>query len=347
MSLAVLGWTVVHSLWQWTIVAGVAALVLGLLRGKPPQRRHVTAWIALALMMLCSIATFWMATVTFDQSPRHRALYAFDGMLMIPEVVPHGATILRATALLWCAGMLAYVVRLGADWRRLRRLEQGPAWPADADCTNLKAELQRQMNLPGVVALHFSSRVTAPMVIGWRRPRILLPASVSQQLTTEEMRAVLAHELAHVRRGDLGANLGQAFVELVLFHHPGARWLSRRVRIEREYCCDDIALGVAGDPVTYARALATLEDARCDSRLAAAAASGTLLDRVQRILDQPRPMLTPARGALACVVALLLAASMLAVALNVPPPWVPAGVRMRRPPPPGTVVSPPAARPQR
>jgi beta-lactamase regulating signal transducer with metallopeptidase domain len=211
----------------------------------------------------------------------------------------------------------------------------------------LNQELHSHMHLRGLVSVHVSSLVTAPIVLGWRRPRILLPAGASRKLSRDETRAVLAHELAHVHRRDLTANLGQALVELVLFHHPGARWLSRRIRIEREYCCDDIAIDVAGDAATYARALATLEDARCETRLAAAAASGTLLDRVQRILGQPRPTLTPARGVLACLVALLLAASMLAVAINVPPPWVPAGVRMRRPPPASTAAIPPATRPRR
>lgn len=347
MSLAVVGWMVLHSWWQWTIVAGVAALILGLVRGGRPQTRYLVGWIAVAVMMLSSVATFWMAAFTFDQSWRHRALYAFDGLLMIPPLVPYGATILRVTAILWLLGTLVGVGRLLADWRRLRRLEHRHVSPVDEGCAKLAGELHRRMNVCRAVSLHCSTLAVVPMVLGWRRPRILLPARAARMLTPDETRAVLAHELAHVTRGDLPANLAQAIADIVLFHHPGARWLSRRIRIEREYCCDDLALSVAGDATTYARALATLEDARCDTRLAAAAASGTLLDRVQRILNQPRPTLSPARGVIACAVALLLAASLLAVAINVPPPWVPAGVRMRRPMPSGMIAIPPEARPRR
>ena len=347
MSLAIVGWTVVHSLWQWTIVAGVAALILGWLRGGRPQTRYLVGWIAVAVMMLSSVATFWTAAATFDQSWRHRALYAFDGLLMIPPLVPYGATILRVTAILWLLGMIAGVIALIADWYRLRRLDHFCSSPVDATCATLAEEVQRRMNVRCSVALHCSTLVVVPMVLGWRRPRILLPTRTSRMLTSDQTRAVLAHELAHVARGDLAANLAQAIADLVIFHHPGARWMSRRIRIEREYCCDDLALGVTGDAATYARALATLEDARSRTRLAAAAASGTLLDRVQRILNQPRPTLTPARGAVACAAALLLAAGILAVAINVPPPWVPAGVRMRRPMPAGATVIPPAARPRR
>ncbi len=235
MSLAIVGWTVVHSLWQWTIVAGVAALILGLLRGGRPQTRYLVGWSAVAMMMLSSVATFWTAAATFDQSWRHRALYAFDGLLMIPPLVPYGATILRVTAILWLLWMVARVIGLIADWYRLRQLDHFCASPVDATCARLAEEVQRRMNVRRSVALHCSTQVVVPMVLGWRRPRILLPTRTSRLLTSDETRAVLAHELAHVARGDLAANLAQAIADLVLFHHPGARWMSRRIRIEREY----------------------------------------------------------------------------------------------------------------
>ena len=93
----------------------------------------------------------------------------------------------------------------------------------------------------------------------------------------------------------------QIAADALLFHHPAARWLSRRIRVEREYCCDDEAMAVARDPNMYARALAALEESRTESRLAVAAASGTLLDRIQRIAGVPRPTLTPLRGSIALV----------------------------------------------
>ena len=139
------------------------------------------------------------------------------------------------------------------------------------------------------------------MVLGWRRPIILLPARTTDQLTGDQLRAVLAHELAHVRRHDYVTNLFQIAADALLFHHPAARWLSRRIRVEREYCCDDEAMAVARDPNMYARALAALEESRTESRLAVAAASGTLLDRIQRIAGVPRPTLTPLRGSIALV----------------------------------------------
>jgi len=135
----------------------------------------------------------------------------------------------------------------------------------------------------------------------------------------KQLRAILAHELAHVRRRDYLANVVQIAAEALLFHHPAARWVSRRIRTEREYCCDDVAVHAGAAPADYARALAALDDARDDCRLAVAAASGTLLDRIQRIVGHPRPTVTPARAAAVMVAAAMLASVILALAAAVPP----------------------------
>src|SRR5688572_32524715 len=100
------------------------------------------------------------------------------------------------------------------------------------------------------------------MLIGWLRPVILIPASVVSGLTTAQLEAVIAHELAHVRRHDYIANIVQTAAEILLFYHPACWWISRQIRAEREHCCDDIAVGVCGGGVLYAAALAALETRR-------------------------------------------------------------------------------------
>ena len=94
---------------------------------------------------------------------------------------------------------------------------------------------------------------------------MLLPASALAGLSPQQLEAILAHELAHIRRHDYLVNLLQTLVETLLFYHPAVWWLSRRIRIERENCCDDLAVSLCGDPVAYAKALADLEELRADS----------------------------------------------------------------------------------
>ncbi len=127
-----------------------------------------------------------------------------------------------------------------------------------------------------------------PTVVGWLRPAILLPIAALASLTPDQVEAILAHELAHIRRHDYAVNVLQTLAETLLFYHPAVWWISKRIRVEREHCCDDIAIEICGDPIGYAQALAELESWRTSSAtMALAATGGSLLDRVRRILRMP------------------------------------------------------------
>ena len=164
-----------------------------------------------------------------------------------------------------------------------------------------------------------STTVPVPAVIGWLRPVILLPASALTGLSVPQLDAILAHELAHVRRHDFAVNLLQTAAEVLLFYHPACWWISRRVRAERELCCDDIAVSLCGDRVLYATALADLEALRAEPTLALAATDGPLLQRVRRLLA-PSPEGSRAPGLTAALVpAALLALVMTGATLTAAP----------------------------
>ncbi|HEY7872921.1 MAG TPA: TonB family protein, partial [Rudaea sp.] len=140
--------------------------------------------------------------------------------------------------------------------------------------------------------------VLTPMLVGWIKPAILLPASLLSGFPPQQVELIIAHELGHIRRWDYLANLAQVVIETVLFYHPVVHWISRDVRNAREECCDDLVLEVAsGHALAYARALAGLEELRHDSGFAApalAAGGGELLTRIRRIVGvaamaQPAP----------------------------------------------------------
>ena len=154
--------------------------------------------------------------------------------------------------------------------------------------------------------------VDVPTVVGWLRPAILLPAATLAGLSAAQLEAILAHELAHVRRHDYLASLLQSAVETVLFYHPAVWWVSHRMRVERELCCDDEAVAACGNPVEYARALAGLESLRAAPRLAPAATGGPLFERIARLVAAPSGHgLRATRGAAA-----LLGGAALALALT-------------------------------
>ena len=113
-------------------------------------------------------------------------------------------------------------------------------------------------------------------------------------LTTGQLEALLAHELAHVRRHDFLINLLQTVVETLLFYHPAVWWISHRIRLEREHCCDDLAVQVCDDGLTYAKALVALEELRAPAiGLAMSSRGGSLLTRVARLLGQAEQQRRP------------------------------------------------------
>src|SRR6266576_23054 len=102
-----------------------------------------------------------------------------------------------------------------------------------------------------------------------------------------QLDALLAHELAHVRRYDYLVNLIQSVIETLLFYHPAVWWASQQVREEREHCCDDLAVVVCGDAHLYATALLGMERLRVATpgfALAAAGRGGSLMGRIRRLV---------------------------------------------------------------
>jgi hypothetical protein len=120
--------------------------------------------------------------------------------------------------------------------------------------------------------------------MGWIRPVVLLPVRALIGLSGEQLEAVIAHELAHIRRLDSFVNLFQIAAETLLFYHPAVWWVSQRIRAEREHCCDDEAISVCGDAVNYARALTLMEEWRAAPALMMAANRSPLAERVIRLL---------------------------------------------------------------
>src|SRR5262249_14459722 len=131
-----------------------------------------------------------------------------------------------------------------------------------------------------------TNRVDSPSVIGWLRPVILAPVGMLSGLAPQQVEALLAHELAHVRRHDYLVSVLQGIAESLLFYHPAVWWISNQIRTEREHCCDDLAVEASGDVLVYARALAALEAMRpAHVKALLSASDGSLLGRIQRLAD--------------------------------------------------------------
>ena len=162
----------------------------------------------------------------------------------------------------WLAGVFFLSARLLAGWAGAARLVRARCVPARAALLEPFGRLARRLSVSRPVRLLESAAVRVPTAIGILRPVILLPVSSLTGLPPRQIEALLAHELAHVRRHDYLVNLVQSAAETLLFYHPAVWWVSGRIRAERENCCDDLAVAATGSARLYAEALVRLEEER-------------------------------------------------------------------------------------
>ena len=350
-----LGWMLLHSIWQLALVAAAVGVLIRIGRFSAGVRYAVACLGMAAMVVAPTVTflsveipeggiaapeadpaiiadTAVIETEAGQPAPASRTPETgaqpgrVEAVVMTPpaENLPTEPNLTLRTRLAtlapwfvppWLAGMLLLALwQLGGYYCSRRWLAS--AEPVESGLLYDKmCALAKQMGIRRAVRLMESARVATPLVLGWLRPAILLPVELITNLPAEHWDAVLAHELAHIRRYDYLVNLLQTAAETVLFYHPGVWMVSRWIRIERELCCDDIAAGVCGSSLQYAEALTRLEAHRREFAPAqvrsavAAVDGGSTVHRVRRLLGvPPKPKRGAARLAGVFAAAVVLAA---------------------------------------
>jgi D-alanyl-D-alanine endopeptidase (penicillin-binding protein 7) len=282
-----LGWTLVHFVWQGALIGCAAAVGLLALRHAKPEQRYLLACSALLLCLLWPGFELWrnisqLSTAMADgrQAPR----------LMLPASAAGGEHWLGYLQgrLIWivalwaaCAAALSVRMALGLLWigRITERSGSNLDWQARL------SHLAAQFGVTRAVRLRVVEHLASPVTAGWWRPVVLVPASLLSGMPAELLEALLAHEMAHVKRFDYLVNLGQHVIETLLFYHPAVWWLSGRIRTEREQIADDLAVMKLGEPRRLAVALSELERFQfARHHLAQAANGGQLMARIKRLM---------------------------------------------------------------
>jgi beta-lactamase regulating signal transducer with metallopeptidase domain len=285
-----LGWTLIHTLWQGALVALGYALFRFLARGRDVRLRYAGGLAALLLMLVLpalTLAGLWSEAGGASVGAAASAAPADAWSARVEAALP-------LVVLAWGLGVLAVGLREAWRFRAVRALLLGSAVDLE-DWTARASRLARQLRVSRPVRVVSSTLARTPSLVGWLKPVVVLPASALLALSPRQLEMVIAHELAHVSRGDYLVNLMQVVAETLLFHHPAVHWISRDVRGLREACCDDLVLRSGVDPLHYADTLASLEELRGFTHAPALAATGgSLLLRVRRIVGvgaetAPRP----------------------------------------------------------
>ena len=347
-----LGWALVHFIWQGAVVAALYAMTSLFLRRRAANVRYGVACAALALMVMLPPATMFVMSgasirPSYDKAESNAVTRATEkksrrGLELTAQTEPSEQITARSSGAFepllsaapvslrqwaserfasflpwfvaaWFAGVLLLSARFLGGLIVAERLKHREANPLLEQWQGKLSTLARQLRVSRPVRLCESVLVEVPTVIGWMRPVILVPASALTGLSHEQLEALLAHELAHIRRYDYLINLLQTAVETLLFYHPAVWWVSGQIRQEREHCCDDLAVATCGSVLVYARALAGLEQLRSVApQLAVAANGGSLLHRIQRLIGSPARRSHRFESGLAGVIALATAFCMLA-----------------------------------
>ena len=305
-----LAWALIDFLWQGLLVGWAAALLLVLMRKARPQARYAVACGALllcaALPLAGMVARMAEAEAGLAVSSLPPVATMATAVSSLPAAVIDAgrfasweaalAERLPLVVLFWAlgAGLLALRMVLGLAWVR-RRSRPGqyrvdPAWQARLD------RMAHGMDIARRVTLGLVDDLTSPVTAGWWRPVVLVPAALVSGMPPQLLEALLAHELAHVRRCDYVMNLIQSAIEILLFYHPAVWWLSNRIREEREQIADDVAASTLGEPRRLALALSELDLFPFTPQLAPAAHGGNLMSRIKRLV---RPEAEPLNWKLA------------------------------------------------
>ena len=343
-----LGWVLVHSLWQFAAVAAVTAAATAILGRSGPRLRHGVLVCGLMAMAASPVitwsvvevrpqeqrtATVVIGSVPAANSPAPRSgdgswrAAAADGMRSLPPAAAWAEAWGMARAMerirpwlawltvAWLVGAATAVVRPVVGWLAWRRLTaRGTEVPSAVSRMVERARLR--LGVGRAVQVLQSAAVQVPAVAGWLRPVMLVPAALVTSMPLHELETLIVHELAHVRRGDFLVHVLQTILETLAFYHPAVWWLSDRIRVEREHCCDDLVVSATGHCAAYGRALVAVAELQA-RRLGPAlgAADGSLVARIRRLVTGVDPVAggwSPPAFAAAALMGLTLAVGLAA-----------------------------------
>ncbi|MES2036831.1 MAG: M56 family metallopeptidase [Pseudomonadota bacterium] len=330
-----LGWPLLHFVWQGALIASVCAILLAVTRNARPQLRYVlacTAMLACLLWPALGIFQQWQdpqtinletaiqlaskASISLDLVWVRQSLLAAQIEAWLPLVVS-----------LWSMGVLLMLMRLALGLLWVYRLGQHgndiavltQQWQARTNQLAYQFSIRRQ------VQVKFQKDLLSPVTYGCINPVVVMPASLLTGMAPDMIEALLAHELAHIKRWDYVVNLMQNLVLSLLFYHPAVWWISKRIDAERELIADDMAAAMLGQTRPLARALQVLDKLQIAAmpQVAMAANGGDLLSRIKRLV---RPDTQPWHWKMAAPVLGIAAALLMVLQTQVnaaPEPSVP------------------------
>ncbi|MDA7916052.1 M48 family metalloprotease [Verrucomicrobia bacterium] len=319
------GLTLVHSFWQAGIIALLLVILLKTISAEKAALRYNLGLASMTVFLMCVLVTWSWIESEYDSPTESSSKGEVVGGIptaylqqnalettlnapsfQAPELSPiiqqskespkHLATWITP---LWAMGALLMLLRTFRTTLIVTRIKNRATSLCDQSINAISQELSRTLKIAQPVAIRLSDEILSPAVIGILRPAILFPVALLARISTDQIKAVLAHELAHIRRNDYLVNLAQRVIESLFYFNPFIWLINRQIRTEREACCDTIAAEAIGEKESYAETLISVarflresgSGTSAQPAFGGNATPSSLLDRFKRLLDpqyQPR-----------------------------------------------------------
>ncbi|PZR24032.1 MAG: hypothetical protein DI535_22815 [Citrobacter freundii] len=304
--LQTLSWTFIHSLWLGLILSVIAGLIMLFTARSAASVRYALLAGSYFLFLSALIICFYIEWNTFDNEsvkiivPGANKNVGIFRQLWLQQAL-NGITGFLNTNSFWIVSIWTTVISVKAvkmllDLMYVSRMRSRELYSPGEEWTRRVQELTQSIGIKKKVSLAESALVKVPLVIGHLKPLILMPVGIVSKLSAAEVEAVLLHELAHIRRHDYLVNFIQRLMETLLFFNPALLWVSSLMRIEREHCCDDIAIGKTDNPLQFAEALISFKEYSMKPQHYALGLFGRkslLLQRMTRIVYKRNKTLSP------------------------------------------------------
>ncbi len=291
-----IGWTLLHSIWQAVILLVMYNIISKFLNNSTQKYNWGISF--LFGQLLISAASFGLVyepesiinsvttlqNITFESNAFQNN--QTENMPLTMQVLLWLSSKINLIVNLWLIGLVFYTVRFTYNYWQVNELKNNGLSKPNQAITAVFEKLLTTINNSKPIQLMESTQITSPVLIGHFKTIILLPIGLCSHLSPTEIEAILAHELAHLKRNDFLINLLQTLVDILYFFNPALQYLSYQIREERENCCDEFATEICGSSMPIAKALVSLESFRQESALAMAFGrkNGSLKNRIHKIL---------------------------------------------------------------
>ncbi len=296
-----LGMALVHSIWEGLVILVMVLFALSL-AGRSNARLRYALLLSGHFLLLAAFLSTWYILYHHNMlsaiKPLTMVYSQVHGLINISTIALRTANyttpfnqflepLYPALAVGWTLGFLFMLIRMAGGFYLSQNIMKKEIFLPDKALLALFEKIKRKLIMPASLSLRISARQISPMVIGIFKPCIIVPAAILSGLNTEQVEAILVHELAHIRRYDHMVMIIQTIVSQILFFHPAAWFFSAGINRERENCCDDFVMKTFPNPINYIKALTMIQEMNTDGQVPVNALLGRskrLLGRVRRLL---------------------------------------------------------------